>query len=134
MKLQIVAHLLSLLILLIIALVGALGMAAGMSHDQQAPMPNCAVMNRASAVCRIGSVAHVVEWQQLFLATLQSGTSFLLGVLVGFAIVLLLRSHPLSALLAQAYKRYQHQHPNARVYDYLLLARSQGIIQPRLYA
>jgi hypothetical protein len=110
---------------------------SSMSMDMNGRMINCPFMDDSSSFCQMSVVEHITQWQQFFIMTrdknLVSSLFFLLIFLyvLGFAIPI----KTYEKLKHQRFLNYfYHYKPELKLFDYLLLAFSQGLIRSKIYA
>ena len=107
----------------------------GMEMGVGEQMTNCPFMPGQAAMCTMSPLEHIVQWQQAFLGILKGDFLALEALLL--AIVLIPFAKPFSKLeklteLAAQLLAYQKTHL-IKVFDPLLLAFSDGILNPRIY-
>ncbi len=122
--------------LLTFILVGLFGMNLSMGMDKNGKMTNCPLMSGPSSLCQMGVTEHISKWLQMFQAVPFSSvfTLFVLGL---FFIAWSISSKTYFALAPpERYSSnlYQKEHPDSRLFNSLLLAFYNGIIQPTIYA
>ncbi len=108
-----------------------------MSVDVNGKMGNCPFVDNSSSFWPMGILEHISQWQQFF--TIIRGKRLLvslLSLLVFFAIVAFAVPIKLREKLKRLQSRqhlYWHK-PEIKLFDYLVLAFSKGILNPKIYA
>lgn len=119
--------------LLIFIFIAFFGLNLSMPIDKDGKMSNCPVMEHSSSLCQMGTAEHIAKWQQMFTATLQSGSLFFLALL---AVAFIYISHKRQTDLQSSYfafRYYLYKHPDVKLFNYLTQAFSDGILHPKLY-
>ena len=107
-----------------------------MMSDWQGKMVNCPFMAGSSSFCQMNLFEHISQWKQLFTAVHGKSLLSFLSVLLIFLPIALLAAD------ARAYNRLKLQwlrshlyryKPEIKLFDYLVVAFSQGIIHPEIY-
>lgn len=136
-------HWLPTLLAVVFVLVSVLGVYFGMEQHFAPEMMNkkmatCPAMATQSALCPMNITDYITAWQQLLAAIPVNEFSKLLILLAfglaGVCLKLWQRIRASPDLLWRYCRRLERQHPQQRLYNYLLSAFSQGIIQPKIYA
>lgn len=111
------------------------GLNLSMNMDKDGKMPNCPTMSNSSAICQMSTTEHIARWQAMFTATYQSGNLFLLAALftVAFIYISFKRQTDLKSSLDSAYRYYLYKQPEAKLFNYLTQAFSDGILHPKIY-
>jgi hypothetical protein len=126
------------LIIFVLALfvfVSLLGIGMGMEvRDGQ--MSSCPLMASGASLCQMSVTEHISKWQQAFLGV-PSKTNFLAFALLLAAAVPItfaksLFQHKKLTELAARLFTYHKEHL-VRIFDPLLIAFSDGILNPRIY-
>jgi len=101
---------------------------------QDGKMANCPLMNNSSSFCQMGVTEHIAKWQEMFLAIPFSGV--LLTLLLGIVLAVWYLSQRTYFSLSPPLKLkfYKKEHPDIKLFDNLLLAFSNGILHPKIYA
>lgn len=108
-----------------------------MPTDESGKMVNCPFMSGSSSFCQMGALEHVSQWKQLFTAIQERSLLLFLSALLVFLPVALF------AINARAYERLKFQRfrnylywrrPEIKLFDYLVVAFSQGNIHSQIYA
>lgn len=113
------------------------GISFTMGAGNKGTMGNCPFMDNASSLCQMGVAEHMEKWRQLFAAIQNRNTFFLfvLGLLfTAFVIYRLTFYFSLAPPLVLIFQRYQKKNPEVKLFDHLLLAFSDGVIQPKIFA
>jgi hypothetical protein len=110
---------------------------SAMSMDMNGHMVNCPFMDDSSSFCQMTLVEHITQWQQFFAMT---GEKNLIMSLFALLIVLYVA---VSEIITKAYEKLKHQRfrnyfyrykPEIKLFDYLALAFSDGLIHSKIYA
>ncbi len=125
-----------LLVLLTFVFISLFGMNLTMTMHKDGKMSNCPfMMNNSSSLCQMSVTEHMQKWQEMFAAIVSQASSFLLIYLVLFiSFAYTLTQFTLAPPLTQIFQRYSKEHPDIRAFNPLLLAFSNGILHPKLYA
>ncbi len=121
----------SLLVILVLILFFSFGMAT-MNIDNKGDMSNCPFMN-SGAICQMSFSEHIATFQSIFRAI---PSRIVLSLMLALAFLLVLCSKPISRIYSPPIKleyfiKYDFQ---LSIYNKILLALSDGIIQPKIYA
>lgn len=116
------------------AFVNILGM--GMSMEtKDGQMSGCPFMAGQATMCQMSVTEHIAKWQQAFLGILTKGNFLALVLFLLFLVVI-----PFTKLFFQIKATKQTAHVSsyrrntfAKVFDPLLVAFSDGILNPRIY-
>lgn len=98
---------------------------------------NCPLMSESATVCPMSATDHVVKWKQLFTVIPEKNLLLLSLALLVLVLVALFPLTPKvrDKLPHQQFRHYLYTHsPEIKLFDHLLAAFSQGILNPRLYA
>jgi len=116
--------------------VSLFGMSLSMQTRGDGTMESCPLMGNTAALCDMAASEHASIWQQLFSA-IPAGK-----VLTVLAVLLVVRLF--SLLLDRLVKRrgsialslwfYKQEHPDSKLFDFLVAIFARGILQPKLYA
>lgn len=110
-----------------------------MPTNERGMMGDCPFMNHSTSLCQMSAAEHIAQWQQLFaLVKTDKFSLFLFASLIIAFIVLTfpfaknyrIKTPPLSRFRLYS-SRYR---PEIKLFNHLLLAFSQGILNPRIYA
>lgn len=108
-----------------------------MPINEQGEMSNCPFLNESATVCPMSTADHIAKWQQLFTVTPEKNLLLLSLALLVLMLVALFPfiSKVRNKLPYQRFRNYIYKHkPEIKLFDHLLIAFSQGILNPRLYA
>ncbi len=98
-------------------------------------MTNCPSTHQAHSVCPMTAAKHIAEWQKLFMTTpLQN---FMILILLSLAVAYIYifdKFYRLQYIFTQRFKHYRQEHPNLKLFDFLIAIFAKGILQPKLYA
>lgn len=99
-------------------------------------MVGCPLMGESVSMCQMGVLEHIAYWQQLFTAKVNDANSLILGLLT---ILFVLAFPPLSIRNKDntpfdlSFYLYTKSKPQTRLFNYLNLLFSRGILQPKIY-
>ena len=105
--------------------------------DMIAPMTSCPFMNDSMSICPMTVAEHVAIWNSTFMATSKNSLMQLLLSVVGLVLVGVAFSNlfqNLKNIFVSRFRRYNIDHPDTALFNYLALMIARGIIQPKLYA
>ena len=109
----------------------------GMQTDERGNMSGCPFMSEQASVCPMGVFEHIAKWQQLLTTTFSPSLSlvFLILLLLSFAFfAVFIHALNISLLALALPPPIFKNRPETKLYNYLAIAFSQGILNPRLYA
>lgn len=119
------------------AFASLLGMNVAMDMEaKDGQMSRCPFMAEPSTMCQMGVVEHIVQWQQAFLG-IPSKQNFRALAMVLLAVVIVGFVKPFSRLeeltrsAARLFDYYAAR--SIKVFDKLLSAFSEGILNPKIY-
>lgn len=108
-----------------------------MPMDENGMMVNCPFMNGFVSFCQMNLSEHINQWQQFFTVIREKSLFLLSPVLLVFIPVALFtinaRAHDKQQLQQSRNYLYQYR-PEIKLFDCLLIAFSQGILNPKIYA
>lgn len=107
-----------------------------MHSDSRGKMLDCPLMQHVSSMCPMDAVEHIAAWQRIFTVRPQNDTMTRMLWLLGIVFVVSLIEEVIrnAVLFFERYKHYQQERVAAGPVGYFLLAISNGIVQPKLYA
>lgn len=108
-----------------------------MPIDGNGKMMNCPFMNGSSSFCQMSVPEHINQWKQLFTAIQERSLLLFLSALLVFLPVSLftINIREYNRLKFQLFRNYLYRHkPEIKLFDYLVVAFSQGNIHPKIYA
>jgi hypothetical protein len=112
-----------------------LGMGVGMEM-KDGQMSSCPFTAGEVSVCQMNITEHIAQWQQAFLGIPTKGDVLTLAVLL-LAVALIPFAKPpfqLEKLTKLAAQLFAHHKANlVKVFDPLLIAFSDGILNPKIY-
>ena len=111
------------------------GLNMSMRMDKDGHMAPCPFMNDKKTICSMSFTEHLAKWSSLFNTNLQINDLLATVVLLATAIILVFCNPfriALAALLC-LHRYYRDKNPSLKVSNYLTLAFSDGILNPRLY-
>lgn len=116
--------------------ISTFGLALSMRTDKMGNMTDCPLMRTSETLCPMSPIEHIAQWQQLFTAIQQNNSTVLLAaMLVAAAFFLPInRTAVCDSLITFLYRRHKRGSPATQLYNYLLVAFSDGILHPKLYA
>ncbi len=109
---------------------------SSMSMDMNGKMINCPFMNSSSSFCQMSVSEHISQWQQFFSITREKSLLLSLFSLLMFLYVAVF------FVTAKRYEELKHQRfrghfyryaPEIKLFDYLALAFSDGLIRSKIY-
>ena len=117
-------------------LVGVSLASIGMSMGKGSEMPGCVFVRDSKAACPMSMSQHLQTWQSTFSSIPAVRVASLITVLfnLGFVSWFLNRSLGLDLFSIEYRHRYREKVPETKLFDYLQLAFSRGILQPLVYA
>lgn len=108
-----------------------------MSVDMNGKMINCPFMEDSSSFCQMNIIEHITQWQQSFVFTRERSlflSLFALATLFPMVVFLGVKKNA-EKVKHQQFRQYLYWHkPEVKLFDSLLLAFSQGILHPQIYA
>ena len=117
------------------AFMNLIGMSMGM-EAKDGQMSSCPFMASAASICQMSITEHISQWQQAFLGVPSKINFLALALILAAAVMItfaksLFQPKKLTELAARllAY----HKEHLVRVFDPLLIAFSDGILNPRIY-
>lgn len=104
-----------------------------MGNDRSGKMSSCILMTTNSSSCQMNVGAHLLIWQETFLASVNSNFIF---ILISLSIVLFVSyvKHMGTDPPLKVLKKYDKENPILNTFNYLLRALSKGLIHPEIYA
>ena len=108
-----------------------------MPMDEHGKMADCPFMNDSASLCQMSVTEHIARWQQLFTAIPEKNLLFSALILLTALLMVLFSIVPKirDKLLFQRFLHYFYRRkPEINLFNHLLLAFSQGILNPRIYA
>lgn len=96
-------------------------------------MAHCPFMSPVSSFCQMSVSEHINQWQQFF--RLMREKSLLLSLLISFLVALfVIDGKAYGKSQRQLHRNYLYRYkPEIKLFDYLVLAFSQGIIKSKIY-
>ncbi len=121
--------------MLIFIIISNLGLNLSMNMDKQGHVTHCPFMNDTATVCPMTFTEHLLRWEEMFTATMQSKAfqSYMFILLVAVLYLVEQRSNTKQSDSDITYKYYKDRHKDTKLFNYLILAFSDGIIHPKLY-
>jgi hypothetical protein len=117
------------------AFVSLFGIGMGMEvRDGQ--MSSCPLMASGTSLCQMSVTEHISQWQQAFLGVPDKTNFLALALLLAAAVLItfaksLFQPKKLTELAARLFT--YHKEHLVRIFDQLLIAFSDGILNPRIY-
>lgn len=107
-----------------------------MPMDMSGKMVNCPFMDSSSSFCQMNISEHISAWQRFF--TMLKEKNLLLSL---FSLLIILSAGLFTAKEQENKIQYQrlrnhlyHYKPEIKLFDYLMLAFSDGLIHSKIYA
>jgi len=126
---------LTLFVLISFAFISIAGMSMGM-ETKDGQMSGCPFMASEASMCQMNITEHISQWQEIFLGV-PNKTNFLALAIVLLIVILASFIKPFSQLkrLSTCTARFlaHHRVNFAKVFDPLLVAFSDGILNPKIY-
>ncbi len=108
-----------------------------MPVDMNGKMVNCPFMNGSTSLCQMNLGEHISQWQQLFTVTREKNLLLSLFFLLAVSLVssFHINTRVYDRLKSQRFRNYSYQHkPEIKLFDYIVVLFSKGILNPRIYA
>ena len=108
-----------------------------MPMDEHGKVTHCPFMNDSTSLCQMSVTEHIARWQQLFTAIPEKNLLFSALILLTALLMVLFSIIPKirDKLLFQRFLHYFYRRKSEiNLFNHLLLAFSQGILNPRIYA
>lgn len=122
-------------VILAFSLVSFLTLTSSMHMENKGSASNCIFMAGEPANCQMTIAQHINSWQGTFLAVVQPGPMMFLFIAMLLTTAILASKYLAeNQLILQLFRRYQKENSDFKLFDYLLVAMSRGILQPKLYA
>ncbi len=110
------------------------GLNMSMGMDNSGHMTNCPLMNDKGSICPMTLTDHLAKWQQLFTINTSSALMMILSMLAVTSIYFLVKSNAAVNQSTLFLYRYQKQRQReAKLFNPLQLAFSNGILHPKRY-
>lgn len=111
------------------------GLNLSMRMDKMGHMSRCPLVNDQSSICSMSFADHMTKWQQLFTADhqLQNLAIFLSLLAMTFVYFIIRRDTQLSESALYIYRYHKQRQIEAKLFNPLQQAFSDGIIHPKLY-
>lgn len=134
MKLPKLTKFLLVLAIFLIPLSSFFALKSSMNMENNGVMAKCVFAIDSSEVCQMTISQHLSEWHQIFTLGSSSDQFLLLLALLTAGIAFTFFKELLSPYSVNFYVRYKRENPDLKLFDYLLLAFSKGILHPKIYA
>lgn len=134
MRLSRVTKSLLILAIFLIPLSSFFALKSSMNMENDGIMSNCVFTVDRSEGCQMTISQHLGKWQQIFTLDSSSNQFLLLLTLLTAGTAFIFLKEFLSLYLDNFYVRYKRENPDLKLFDYLLLAFSKGILHPKIYA
>ncbi len=131
MKVKRVLALAGIAVFLFVSLVG---LNLSMSFHKDGQMSNCPFMTGQYSICQMPAGNHISQWQQIFAATPPLFNILLLSVIFFVGLSFLISQFALAPPNIFAFRTYSANHPESKLFNNLLLAFSDGILQPKIFS
>ena len=107
-----------------------------MSTDMNGHMVHCPFMNSSLGFCQMSISEHISQWQQFFSMIREKSLMLtLFSFVIVFSVGLFTHHRFKDTTQYQTFHNYLYRYkPELKLFDYLLLAFSQGIIRSKIYA
>lgn len=116
------------------ALVSILGVSAGIERGD-GTMSSCSLMASQSTICQMSTIEHISQWQQAFFGVPKKANVLALAMTM-FLIAAISSPKPLQLAQPRGLITQLPSYHNAylvKIFDPLLLAFSDGILNPKIY-
>lgn len=123
-----------LLAILAFSLIGGFGLNLGMNIASNGKMSSCNLMSSESGICQMNLNDHLTQWQQMFTASFNASLLPLLLLAFTFSLAFTTLFRDVEYMFLQLHQRYKRENSIFKLFDYLLLAFSRGILHPQIYA
>lgn len=125
------------LVLLALVFVGIFGMNIGMAKDRDGNMRGCLLGMRQATMCQMNITEHLIRWQQGLMG-ITKNVRLLLAVLLSALVILPYLEKNLKKQWADfviaKLRYYKKQEHVFKLFHYLPVFFSRGILNPRIYA
>lgn len=111
------------------------GVGVSMTADN-GDMTGCPLMEGLASMCQMGVLEHIGYWQQLFTAKVNDANTlilWLLSILLLFAVYQLGIRNRGRVPFDSSFYLYNKSNPQVRLFNYLNLLFSRGILHPKIY-
>ena len=117
-------------------LVSLFGMSLSMQMRGDGTMESCPLMGNTATLCSMAASEHISIWQRLFSAIPAGKILMVLGALLVARIFLLLFDRLAGSRGSNALSLwfYKQEHPDSKLFGFLVAIFARGILQPKLYA
>lgn len=132
-----IPQLLAIFVLAAVLFAATLSIAVGMKTDAHGNMSDCPLMSEKMSVCSMGVIEHIAKWQQLSIATFLKSdvVAFIILLLITFILIdVFARAPGISSPALVLHSPVTKNKPDIKLFNYLVIAFSQGILNPRIYA
>lgn len=109
------------------------GLNLSMKTHEDGNMPKCPFMMGQSSVCQMSTPEHILRWQQMFFALPQLAYFLIVIAVFTFVFRFLIPQFTLAPPAFLNFRTYKLNHPDSKLFNYLLLAFSDGILHPKIY-
>lgn len=120
--------------LLIFVSITTFGLNASMKMHEDGSMSNCPLMIGQSSICKMPVSEHISWWQQLFTAIPQLSSFLFLTFVLFTGLTFLIFQFTLAPPNALNFKVYRRSNPHIKLFNYLSLAFSKGLLHPKIYS
>jgi len=107
-----------------------------MPVDEHGKMASCPFMDWPASLCQMSFTEHVTQWQQLFIMTREQNLFLSAPALLILFLAVLFPAVPRirNRLVSQEFHNYFYKYrPEMKLFNYLFIVLSQGILNPRIY-
>lgn len=111
-------------------------LAVGMKTDAFGNMSDCQFKAENSSICSMGIMEHIGKWLQLSAAVFFKtyGTALMILLLLAYTLFAVYVRTPKISHPVIAPPTPVPESPETKIFNYLVIVFSQGILNPRLYA
>jgi len=120
------------LVLTIIA-IATFGITLGMSATNGGIMLGCPLMNGFSSLCQMDILGHIAQWQTLFTSIIPSSALALIVLLLLTVLSFVRFKLEEEETIRQQLQYLLQKDPTARLFNYLVLLFSSGVLHPKIY-
>lgn len=113
---------------------GVLALNLNMNMNDNGKMSRCNLIGMESRPCQMTINDHLGRWQQMFATIVNWSPTIVLLLMVAITIGFVTLFKNLEHVFLQLHQRYKKENSIFKLFDYLLLAFSKGILHPQIYA
>lgn len=118
------------------AFISIFGMSLSMQMRGDGTMGTCPLMGNSAVLCGMTASEHVSIWQRMFSAMPVGKVFMVLAALLAAYLFTMFLNNLAKRRdsFAVLYRFYRQEHPDSKLFNYLNVLFSRGILQPILYA